>query len=168
MSLDLVDDVALVTTSSSGLGRASAAVLAEENANVVLNGREETRLDEAITAIDALGEGSVVGVAGDLTDRRDIEALVNATIEEFGGLDHLVTSTGGPPSGPFLDTDDEDWYHAFDLLVMSVVRLVHQAAPHFRDGDGGTIVTITSRSVKEAIDSLAFVALLAAGLALTE
>ena len=79
-----------------------------------------------------------------------------------------MTSTGGPPSGPFLDTDDEDWYHAFDLLVMSVVRLVHQAAPHFRDGDGGTIVTITSRSVKEAIDSLAFVALLAAGLALTE
>ena len=85
MSLDLADDVALVTTSSSGLGRASAAVLAEENANVVLNGREETRLDEAITAIDALGEGSVVGVAGDLTDRRDIEALVNATVEEFGG-----------------------------------------------------------------------------------
>jgi len=153
MSLDVADDVALVTASSSGLGRASAAVLAEENANVVLNGRDEDRLDEAVAELDALGDGSVVGVAGDLTQREDIEALVAATVEEFGGLDHLVTSAGGPPSGPFMGTDDEDWYHAFDLLVMSVVRLVREAAPHLQDG-GGTIVNITSRSVKEAIDSL--------------
>ena len=153
MSLDVADDVALVTASSSGLGRASAAVLAEADANVVLNGRNEDRLDEAVAALDALGDGSVVGVAGDLTQREDIEALVTATVEEFGGLDHLVTSAGGPPSGPFMGTDDEDWYHAFDLLVMSVVRLVREAAPHLQDG-GGTIVNITSRSVKEAIDSL--------------
>ena len=153
MSLDVADDVALVTASSSGLGRASAAVLAEADANVVLNGRNEDRLDEAVAELDALGDGSVVGVAGDLTQREDIEALVTATVEEFGGLDHLVTSAGGPPSGPFIGTDDEDWYHAFDLLVMSVVRLVREAAPHLQDG-GGTIVNITSRSVKEAIDSL--------------
>ena len=153
MSLDVADDVALVTASSSGLGRASAAVLAEENANVVLNGRDEDRLDEAVAELDALGDGSVVGVAGDLTQREDIKALVTATVEEFGGLDHLVTSAGGPPSGPFMGTDDEDWYHAFDLLVMSVVRLVREAAPPLQDG-GGTIVNITSRSVKEAIDSL--------------
>lgn len=153
MSLDVADDVALVTASSSGLGRASAAVLAEENANVVLNGRNEDRLDEAVAELDALGAGSVVGVAGDLTRTDDIDALVTATVEEFGGLDHLVTSAGGPPSGPFMGTDDEDWYHAFDLLVMSVVRLVREAAPHLQDG-GGTIVNITSRSVKEAIDSL--------------
>ncbi|PSQ12905.1 oxidoreductase [Halobacteriales archaeon QS_7_68_65] len=154
MSLDVANDVVLVTASSGGLGRASAAVLAEEDANVVLNGRDEDRLDEAVAELDALGEGSVVGVAGDLTRTEDIEALVTATVEEFGGLDHLVTSAGGPPSGPFVETDDEDWYHAFDLLVMSVVRLVREAAPHLRDGDGGTIVNITSRSVKEAIDSL--------------
>jgi len=153
MSLDVADDVALVTASSSGLGRASGRVLAEEDANVVLNGREEDRLDEAVADLDSLGAGSVVGVAGDLTQREDIEALVAATIEEFGGLDHLVTSAGGPPSGPFMGTDDDDWYHAFDLLVMSVVRLIREAAPHLQDG-GGTIVNITSRSVKEAIDSL--------------
>jgi 3-oxoacyl-[acyl-carrier protein] reductase len=153
MSLDVADDVALVTASSSGLGRASAAVLAEADANVVLNGRDEDRLDEAVADLDALGDGSVIGIAGDLTQREDIEALVTATVEEFGALDHLVTSAGGPPSGPFMGTDDEDWYHAFDLLVMSVVRLVREAAPHLQDG-GGTIVNITSRSVKEAIDSL--------------
>ncbi len=64
-----------------------------------------------------------------------------------------MTSAGGPPSGPFLDTTDEDWYEAFDLLVMSVVRLVRESEPYLRDGEG-TIVNITSRSVKEAIDQL--------------
>jgi 3-oxoacyl-[acyl-carrier protein] reductase len=53
-----------------------------------------------------------------------------------------------------METTDEDWYEAFDLLVMSVVRLVRESAPHLQDGDGGTIVNITSRSVKEAIGSL--------------
>jgi 3-oxoacyl-[acyl-carrier protein] reductase len=65
-----------------------------------------------------------------------------------------VTSAGGPPSGPFLELEDEDWYHAFDLLVMSVVRLADEAADALKADGGGTIVNITSRSVKEAIDSL--------------
>lgn len=154
MSFDVADDTALVTASSSGLGRASATALAEEDANVVLNGRNKAQLDEAVSDLNGLGEGRVVGVTGDLTSHEDVEALVEATVEEFNGLDHLITSAGGPPSGPFLDTNDEDWYQAFDLLVMSVVRLVREAAPHLRSDDGGTIVTITSRSVKEAIDSL--------------
>jgi 3-oxoacyl-[acyl-carrier protein] reductase len=154
MSLNIEDDVALVTASSSGLGRASAEVLAMEGANVVLNGRDETRLEETVTAVNDLGDGDVLGISGDLTMKDDIENLVSATVDEFGQLDHLVTSAGGPPSGPFLETSDEDWYHAFDLLVMSVVRLVRESIPHLRDSNSGTIVTITSRSVKEAIDSL--------------
>lgn len=154
MSFNVEDNVALVTASSSGLGKASAEVLAREGANIVLNGRDETRLDETVTALNDLGGGDVLGVTGDLTEKDDIESLVTTTLDEFGQLDHLVTSAGGPPSGPFLETSDEEWYHAFDLLVMSVVRLVRESAPYLRDGDGGTIVTITSRSVKEAIDSL--------------
>lgn len=154
MSLQLDGNVALVTASSSGLGKASAAVFAREGANVVVNGRDEDRLDEAVSALDSLGDGRVVGVAGDLTDPADVDHLVTSTLETFGGLDHLVTSAGGPPSGPFLELDDDDWYEAFDLLVMSVVRLVRAAADPLRADDGGTIVTITSRSVKEAIDSL--------------
>ena len=80
--------------------------------------------------------------------------MVDRTVEEFGRIDHLVTSVGGPPSGSFFDITDEDWYRAFDLLVMSVVRPVRQAEPHLRSDGGGTITAITSRSVKEALDSL--------------
>jgi 3-oxoacyl-[acyl-carrier protein] reductase len=154
MDLELEGDSALVTASSSGLGKASATALAREGANVVINGRDEQRLAEAKDEIREVATGKVVTQQGDLTEKDDIERLVETTVEEFGGLDHLVTSAGGPPSGAFLETTDEDWYEAFDLLVMSVVRLVREAEPELRAGDGGSIVNITSRSVKEAIDSL--------------
>lgn len=154
MDLQIDGNVALVTASSSGLGKASATALAREGANVVINGRTEEQLQTAKTEIEAVGTGNVRSIAGDITDSDDITALVEQTVEEFGRLDHLVTSAGGPPSGAFLETDDEDWQDAYELLVMSVVRLVREAEPHLRNDDGGTIVTITSRSVKEAIDSL--------------
>jgi len=153
MDLELKGDTALVTASSSGLGKASATALAREGADVVINGRDEEKLAEARDEIAKVAEGTVVTQPADLTDPDDIETLVETTVDELGGLDHLVTSAGGPPSGAFLDTTDEDWYQAFDLLVMSVVRLVRNAEPHLRD-DGGTIINITSRSVKEALDSL--------------
>lgn len=154
MDLDLEGTTALVTASSSGLGKASARALAREGANVVLNGRDEEALAEAVDELATIGDGDVVGVQGDLTEAEDIEHLVERTVEEFGGIDTLVTSAGGPPSGAFMETDDEDWYQAFDLLVMSAVRTVRAAAPHLKESDHGTMTFITSRSVKEAIDSL--------------
>jgi 3-oxoacyl-[acyl-carrier protein] reductase len=154
MDLNIDGDAALVTASSSGLGKASAMALAREGANVVLNGRDPERLEEAVSDVRDAASGRVVGQRGDLTNPQDIEALVERAVSEFGGLDHLVTSAGGPPSGRFLETTDEEWYEAFDLLVMSVVRTVRAAADHLAQDGGGTIVTITSRSVKEAIDAL--------------
>jgi Dehydrogenases with different specificities (related to short-chain alcohol dehydrogenases) len=156
MDLELTDNVALVTASSSGLGKASGRVLASEGANVVLNGRDQDRLDSAVEEVSeaAADTASVVGHAGDLTDPDDVAALVERPIAEFGGLDHLVLSAGGPPSKPFLQTTDEEWYDAFDLLVMSVVRAVRAAEEYLTESDHGTIVNITSASVKEAIDGL--------------
>ncbi|MGM0398625.1 MAG: SDR family oxidoreductase [Halobacteriota archaeon] len=153
MDFQIAGNAALVTASSSGLGKASAKALAAEGVDVVINGRDEERLAEAKAEVEAVATGEVVAQAGDLTDPDDIETLVDRTVEEFGGMDHLVTSAGGPPSGAFLDTDDDDWYQAYDLLVMSVVRLARAAEPHLREGEG-TIVNITSRSVKEAIENL--------------
>jgi len=154
MDLNINGNAALVTASSSGLGKASAKALAREGANVVINGRDEDRLDAALEDVRSVSSGEVVAQQGDITDPTDIESLVDRAVSEFGGLDHLVTSAGGPPAGAFLDTDDNDWQHAFDLLVMSVVRLARAAEPHLRADGGGTIVNITSRSVKEALDSL--------------
>lgn len=153
MDLNIEGNAALVTASSSGLGKASAKALAREGADVVINGRNEERLATAAEEIREVATGDVITQPADLTDEGDIKQLVDTTVDELGGIDHLVTSAGGPPSGPFLETDDEDWYKAYDLLVMSVVRLAREAAPYLRD-DGGTIVNITSMTVKEAADSL--------------
>ncbi len=153
MDLGLEGNVAIITASSSGLGRASALALAGEGTNVILNGREEERLEDAAENIRKETDSTVLTVRGDITRKDTLEKLVDRAIEEFGEIDHLVTSAGGPPSGRVLETREEDWYRSFDLLVMSVFRLVKEAAPHLKDG-GGTIVNITSRSVKEALDSL--------------
>ncbi len=156
MESELAGNVALVTGSSRGLGKAAATALVRKGVNVAINGRTEATLTETAADLrtEAVDGARVVPIAGDLTDPDDISRLVNATIDEFGRLDHLVTSAGGPPSGSFLETTDQEWYDAFDLLVMSVVRLVRESAEHLRADGGGTIVMITSRSVKEALDGL--------------
>lgn len=156
MDLEIDGNAALVAASSSGLGKASAMALAREGVDVVINGRDEQRLAEAREEVESVAADgvNVVAQSGDLTNEDDIQQLVETAVDEFGRLDHLVTSAGGPPSGPFVEMDDEEWYKAYDLLVMSVVRLAREARPHLKDGDNGTIVAITSRSVKEAIDNL--------------
>ena len=153
MDLELDGNVALVTGSSRGLGKACARRLADEGACVVCNGRDEDRLAETVAELDD-GSGSVVGVSADLTDPDAVSALVDETVETFGGLDHVVTNVGGPAMRPFRDIDDAAWFDTFELLVMSVVRVVRAAAPHLRDG-GGSVVSITSRTVWETIENYA-------------
>lgn len=153
MDLGIANDTAVVAASSTGLGYASARALAEEGVNVLINGRNEESLENAAESIRETAAGDVITHPGDLTKPDDISALIERAVTEFGGIDHLVTNAGGPPSGPFIDMTDEDWYGAYDLLVMSVVRLVRAASPYLEDG-GGTITCITSISVKEAVDDL--------------
>jgi NAD(P)-dependent dehydrogenase (short-subunit alcohol dehydrogenase family) len=154
MDFELDSTVALVTASTSGLGLASAEALAAEGANVAICGRDGERLNEARETVDDVGSGDVLAVQADITDGEDIERLVGETVEAFGGLDHLVTSAGGPPSGAFLDIPTEEWYAAYDLLVMSAVRTLSAAHPHLAASDAGTWVAITSTSVREPIEGL--------------
>jgi NAD(P)-dependent dehydrogenase (short-subunit alcohol dehydrogenase family) len=149
MDLELDGNVALVTGSSRGLGKACARTLAAEGASVVCNGRDEEQLAATVADLDGL-DGDVVGVSADLTDADAVAALVDETVATFGGLDHVVTSVGGPATRPFLDLGDDDWLRSYELLVLSVVRVVRAAAPHLQDG-GGSVVSITSRTVRETI-----------------
>jgi NAD(P)-dependent dehydrogenase (short-subunit alcohol dehydrogenase family) len=153
MDLELDGNAALVTASTSGLGLASAEALAAAGANVAICGRSADKIDAARETV-AAGTGDVLAIEADITDGDDIDRLVTETVAEFGGLDHLVTSAGGPPSGPFLDTAEEEWYAAYDLLVMSVVRTLSAAYPHLEASDAGTWVAITSTSVAEPIEGL--------------
>ncbi|WP_152040136.1 SDR family oxidoreductase [Salinigranum salinum] len=154
MDLDLDGDTAVVMASTSGLGYGVARAFVREGANVVVNGRDETKLDAARTELESMSTGGgVAAVAADLTDPAAATELVTAAVDSFGGLDHVVTNSGGIPSGPFTSLSDAEWQAAFDGVVLSVVRLLRAAIPHLEDG-GGTIVSIGSRSVKEPHESL--------------
>ena len=154
MDLGLAGDVALVTASSRGLGKASAAALAREGAHVAICGRTAETLESTRAELEELGDGDVLAMEVDITDPDELTAFVEATVDEFGGLDHVVTSAGGPPSGPFLKTNERDWYAAYDLLVMSVVWLAEEAHPHLVESEKGTITNVTSTSVAEPIRGL--------------
>lgn len=149
MELDIDGNAALVVASSSGLGKASASALSKSGVDVVVNGRNEDRLEEAVEDLRQDADGRVVGCPGDMTNADDVTRMVETTIEEFGRLDHLVTSAGGPTRYAFAETKDEDWYYAYDMLVMSVVRAVREAMPHLIEANG-TIINITSIVTKEA------------------
>lgn len=153
MDFGIDGNAALVTAGSSGLGLASAAALADEGCDVAVCGTTPEHVDDARETLRATGDGDVLAAEADITDREAVERFVERTVEEFGRLDHVVTSAGGPPSGNFLSIEDGDWYRAYDLLVMSVVWTTRAAYPHLKETEG-SIVNITSRSVREVIDGL--------------
>jgi len=154
MDLKIRGNSAIVTASSSGLGKAAAAALVKEGVNVVINGRKQKKLEAALKELNALKGGKVVSCQGDITKKEDIKKLVKTAVDNFGRLDHLVTSAGGPPAKSFLETTEADWYDSYELLVMSVVSLIKESVEFLKADGGGTIVNITSISVKEAIDKL--------------
>jgi glucose 1-dehydrogenase/3-oxoacyl-[acyl-carrier protein] reductase len=154
MDLELDGNAALTTASSAGLGLASAISLAREGADVAICGRSEDRLEEAREEVAAAGAGDVLALQVDITDPDMVTAYVEEVADTFEGIDHVVTSAGGPPAGTFLETADEEWYAAFDNLVMGVVWTTRAAYPHLRDSEAGSIVNITSQTVKEVLEDL--------------
>ena len=154
MDLGLKDKVALVTGASSGLGHATAFTLAQEGAKVVICSRSQEKLDEAAANIRQETGGEVQVFACDVTDAAAIEQVVAFTVEQFGGLDILITNAGGPPGGTFDSVSIEQWEGAINLTLMSAARLIKVALPHLRQSKAASILTITSISVKQPITGL--------------
>jgi 3-oxoacyl-[acyl-carrier protein] reductase len=147
VDLGLRDAVAVVAASSQGIGRAVAEGFAREGARVVINGRREETLAPTAEALRALGV-EVEAVVGDLTEKDASEQLVQRAIDRFGRIDALFTNAGGPPSKPFEQLTDEDWYAGVDLALMTVVRLIRAALPHLRESRG-SVVNLSSIAVKQ-------------------
>lgn len=154
MEMGLQDEVALVAASSKGLGRAIAYGLAREGAKVAICARGEEALARTATEIEGATGSPVLAMVADLTKKQNIENLVARVVEEFGRLDILVTNAGGPPPGLFVDLTDEKWEEAFQLTLMSAVRLCREVIPHMHRQGGGRIITMTSISVKQLLENL--------------
>ena len=145
--------VALVCAASKGLGRASAEALARDGFKLAICARGREALAGTERALSGAG-ADVLAIPADLSDAADVDRVFAATMERFGGLDVMVTNTGGPPSGPFMSIDEREWINAIDALLLSVVRLFRGAIPLMQARGGGRIIHVTSISVKQPIAGL--------------
>jgi 3-oxoacyl-[acyl-carrier protein] reductase len=149
MELGLTGRVAIVGGSSEGIGLAVAESLAEEGANVAMFARRRDVLEREAERIGALA------VRGDVRDPRDLENLVDRTLEAFGGIDILVNNSGGPERGTAREADANALEDAVELLLLSTARLTLLCLPHLERSGHGRVITLASSSVREPIENLA-------------
>jgi 3-oxoacyl-[acyl-carrier protein] reductase len=154
MDLQLRNKRALVTGASRGLGYATARGLAMEGCQVAINSRTHDKLANAAVKISDETGMDVYPLAGDVTDPAAPERLVSQAVEAMGGLDLLVTNSGGPPPGKFETIDDPTWQKAIDLCLMSHVRLIRAALPYLRQSKSASVLAITSYTVKQPLMNL--------------
>ena len=152
MDLGLRDRVYVLTGASRGLGLATAQALVADGARVVLCSRDEERL--AAAADDLGGADHALGVAGDLSDPGIGERLAAAAVARWDRLDGALVSVGGPPAGPALSIEDDQWRSAFESVFLGSVRVVRAVTSVMGD-DGGAVALVLSLSVKQPVDGLA-------------
>jgi len=154
MDLGLQNKVIMVAAASKGLGYGIAQAVAQEGAKVSIGSRTEADILAAAETLQRETGAETLGSVLDARDAASISGWVEATVAKFGRVDGLVVNAGGPPAGGFDDFDDEAWQAAFELTLMSSVRMIRAVLPHMRAQGGGSILAVTSSSVKEPIDIL--------------
>lgn len=149
MDLGIAGRSAAVAAASRGLGFATARALAAEGVRVAICGRDARRLEAAAAEIGA------VPIVADLRDPAAGATFVRRAADALGGLDILVTNTGGPPPGDFAAVGDLDAYRqAFDAACLSAVAMCREAVPGMQARRWGRIVAITSVAVRQPIPNL--------------
>jgi len=162
LSRSVAGRVAIVTGAGSGMGRATAYLLADEGASVAICDRNQESIDDTAAAMRAAhGDAAVVAIACDVSDAAQLASLVDATVERFGGIDIVVNNAGvaGPsPLDAQLLADDQfdrTWHTTFDVNVGAYAVLVRLALPHLRESDAARIVNIASTEAIVATPGLA-------------
>jgi NAD(P)-dependent dehydrogenase (short-subunit alcohol dehydrogenase family) len=142
MDLQIGGKLALVSGSTAGIGFAIARVLAAEGAHVIVNGRTQAAVDEAIMKLKGETGGTLLGFAGDLSR----SAVATSLAEEHSNVEILINNLGIFEPKPFEDIPDEDWVRFFEINVLSGVRLARLYLPAMRQADWGRIIFISSES----------------------
>lgn len=150
MNLGLSGKTALVTAASKGIGLAIARGLAAEGVRVALCARTPGAAEKAARDIG----GGAAGFVADVSKADDIDRLFGEVRSALGLPDILVVNAGGPPAGTPSELGVSGWDGAFELTLMSAVRLAQGALPAMRRRGWGRIVNVTSLSVREPIPTL--------------
>lgn len=154
MDLHLKDKVILVAAASKGLGYGIAKALAEEGSIVSIASRTADEIETAATRLREETGATVLWFTCDMSNAQSIQQWVEATRLHAGNIYGVVVNAGGPPAGKFEQFDDTAWQKAFELTLMSAVRLIRAALPDMKAARSGSILTVTSSAIKEPIDNL--------------
>ncbi len=142
MDLQLTGKLALVTGSTAGIGYAIAQALAAEGADVIINGRSQASVDEAVASLTADATGRLFGFAGDIATAEVADRLHAA----YPDVEILINNVGIFEPVAFEDITDSDWRRFFEVNVLSGVRLARHYLPVMKQKDWGRIIFISSES----------------------
>jgi NAD(P)-dependent dehydrogenase (short-subunit alcohol dehydrogenase family) len=146
-TFDYGGTTAIVTGSTKGIGRGIAGGLADAGANVVVNARTAADVDRVAAELDRDAAGTVIGVAGDMTDPDDVESLVDTTVAEFDRVDLLVNNAAVWPDGPMPEVGLEEWDFGLGVNARGAFYASTLVARHMIEADvEGSIVNVTSQA----------------------
>jgi 3-oxoacyl-[acyl-carrier protein] reductase len=144
MNFELSGKVALVTGGSKGIGRGISAALAAEGCKLAVCARGQDAIDETVAEAQAAGV-EALGVSADVTNKADIDGVVDAILDKWGRLDVLVNNAGGEASTQHsLDEPDETWAHVYNLNLWSCILFSRRATAKMKKQGGGNIVNVSS------------------------
>ena len=143
MSNNNAGKVVVITGASSGMGEAAARHLAAQGAAVVLGARRIERLEALVGEITAAG-GQALAVATDVTDRAQVQRLVDAAVETYGRIDVLVNNAGIMPLSPLERLKVDEWDRMIDVNLKGVLYGVAAALPHMTAQKSGHIINLSS------------------------
>ena len=148
MDLGLHGKVAIVTGGSEGIGKAAAASMATEGADVVIAARRADVLESAAEEIRAVSRHRVLALPTDVMVAEQVRNLMDTTMSQLGRVDILVNNAGTSAGGPFLSVSDEGWQHDLDLKLYGAIRASRIAVPIMREQGGGRIINVTNLGAK--------------------
>ncbi|MDR2910331.1 MAG: SDR family oxidoreductase [Bacteroidales bacterium] len=154
MDLQVKGKVYMVAASSKGLGFGIACELAKNGATVCIASRTKTGIEAAAKKLREETGATIHATVLDVSSAESIQNWISEIETAFERIDGLVVNAGGPPPGKFGDFTDAQWEMAYNLTLMSAVRMIRGVLPVMRNAGCGSILTITSGSIKEPIDRL--------------
>ncbi|NYE18812.1 SDR family NAD(P)-dependent oxidoreductase [Microbacterium immunditiarum] len=149
MDLGIASRAYIITGASAGIGKATAEILAQEGASVLLCARGEERLRGVVETLGR-AERSVRGLAIDVADPASAEKIRDAALEAFGRIDGVVSAAGMSTGEHLRDFSDESWMQAYQVNTLSAIRLAMTCVPVMRERGWGRIVTVGSTAGRTA------------------
>jgi 3-oxoacyl-[acyl-carrier protein] reductase len=153
---------ALVTGASSGIGRTIAERFAGDGANVVVCSREQENVEPVAEGIEQSG-GTALAVECDVRERDSVEALVEATVEEFGSIDCLVNNAGASFMANFEGISENGWKTIVDINLHGTYHCTQAAGEVMREAGGGTVINFASVAGQEGAPYMSHYAAAKAG-----